>query len=400
MQQGPTWRWCLHKGFGSVSDAIIFITGGTGVLGSRLVVELLKTTQAQIFLLLRAKDESELQRRFESLKTFWFKHFKIQNEASRVTPVRGDILHPDLILDASAREQVLGRATHIVHSAANVKMNMSEDEARKSIVGATEHLIQFARKLQNRGQFEKFEYVSTVGIAGKKPGDFLESFLLTPPIFNNTYEWAKFHAEIRIAEEITKGLPVTVHRPSMIVGDSQTGAVIDFQIFYYLAEYLTGRWTFGVLPSDAHIALDIVPSDYVAQILAKSLTKKEWAGRILHESASEKYAIKISDLIGISRRHFQEKGQSVPTLISVSSENLIRIVNALSIITFGKMKKKLQNLKLFLNYLNLEQNFENKNTLELIRGENIKLPEPSEYLDKIFEYFLANKKQKKINSKT
>ena len=75
-------------------------------------------------------------------------------------------------------------------------------------------------------------------------------------------------------KEISAGLPATVHRPSMVVGDLRTGKVIHFQVFYYLAEFFSGLKTWGVVPRTAGIRLDIIPSDYVARGLHLSSSRQ------------------------------------------------------------------------------------------------------------------------------
>ena len=68
------------------------------------------------------------------------------------------------------------------------------------------------------------------------------------------------------------GLPATIHRPSMVVGDSQTGKVIHFQVFYHLCEFLSGRRTLGIVPDTGDAALDGEVSDCYEMVhrLAKS----------------------------------------------------------------------------------------------------------------------------------
>ncbi len=68
------------------------------------------------------------------------------------------------------------------------------------------------------------------------------------PQFHNTYEHAKFEAEQWLLQKMEAGFPATIFRPSMVVGDTQTGKIIRFQVFYFLAAFLTGQRTAGILP--------------------------------------------------------------------------------------------------------------------------------------------------------
>ena len=59
--------------------------------------------------------------------------------------------------------------------------------------------------------------------------------------FENDYERTKFEAE-QLARDAMAGLPITVARPAMIVGDSRTGEIATFNTFYVLLRrYLTRR---------------------------------------------------------------------------------------------------------------------------------------------------------------
>ena len=68
----------------------------------------------------------------------------------------------------------------------------------------------------------------------------------------------------------------------MVIGDSASGRVIHFQVFYHLCEFLSGRRTCGLLPDFGGFKLDVVPADYVAAAIGASIASPEASGRILH----------------------------------------------------------------------------------------------------------------------
>jgi nucleoside-diphosphate-sugar epimerase len=83
-------------------------------------------------------------------------------------------------------------------------------------VGAAHHVVELARACS---RLEKVEFVSTVGVGGHR-AVVPETWLTEPRAFHNTYEQAKAEAEAEesIRGEVERGLPLTVHRPSMVVG--------------------------------------------------------------------------------------------------------------------------------------------------------------------------------------
>ncbi len=147
-------------------------------------------------------------------------------------------------------------------------MNLELEVARQHALGSAKNIVELALACEASGSLQKIEYVSTVGVAGRMPGILPESWITQPREFHNTYEQAKAEAEDYLREQIEQhNLPVTVHRPSMVVGDSKTGKIIHFQVFYYLCEFIAGRRTLGILPYFGDAVVDTVPVDYVAQVI-------------------------------------------------------------------------------------------------------------------------------------
>ena len=185
----------------------------------------------------------------------------------QVKALRGDVTLPRLGLDEADYQALCAECTHIVHSAGNVRMNLPIEQARHSSVDSAQNIIALAH---DSPRLEKVEFVSTVGVGGRTHGAVPEEWILTPRGFHNTYEQAKAEAEDVIRAELEHGMALTVHRPSMVVGDTISGRIIHFQVFYHLCEFLSGRRTLGLAPGFGVARLDIVPADYVAKIIAWS----------------------------------------------------------------------------------------------------------------------------------
>jgi len=90
------------------------------------------------------------------------------------------------------------------------------------------------------------------------------------------YVHSKREGERAIRES---GLPHTILRPSIIIGDSQTGAIAKFQGFHLV----TGLITIGglpVLPISPHYYVDFVPQDVVVDTIAACIDRNsigsEW----------------------------------------------------------------------------------------------------------------------------
>ncbi len=364
-----------------------FITGATGAIGSALVPLLLRNPDTQLTLLLRAQSGDDLAARLDSLYHFWQMEADDISARQRVRVLRGDVTLPDFGLDAADYCRLAASCKHIIHSAGNVRMNLSIDQARRSSVDSARHIMELARACAH---LEKVELVSTVGVGGRTHGTVPEEWLTSPRGFHNTYEQAKAEAEEVIRVEVERGLPLTVHRPSMVVGDSISGRIIHFQVFYHLCEFLSGRRTFGLSPDLAVARLDIIPADYVAQAIVWSSTTKTTSGRIIHSCSGPALALPLNLLRERVRRAFSRAGRRLPPVIKLPTPVFSAIVSAVGVLMPAEARRAVKTLPVFLDYLATEQTFANHRTQELLSGVGLAVPSPDQYLDKVLAYYLEN----------
>ncbi len=368
---------------------IYFITGATGTLGSAVVRELLTNTSHRLVLLIRAKDETVLQERVEELVSF----LEVDDPSAikRIEAIRGDTEIEKFGLGSKDYSRLGASVTHIIHSAAIVRMNLPIEKARLAAVDATKNIMLLARLCQENKVLQKVEIVSTVGVGGRWQGHLPERWINEPRVFHNTYEQAKAEAEVVIEHYATKeDLPITVHRPSMIVGHSHSGRILHFQIFYHLIEFISGRRTWGMLPNLTHHKVDLVPVDYVAQVIVWSSSSLLTAGKVLHLCSGPEQATSLEELKATVLVKFQEK------VLHVSSRMTMPITwfKGFSILIApfapNHLKKSLATLPVFLDYLSEDQVFSNVETQKLLCSSDagLVLPMPTSYLDPVIEYYL------------
>ena len=73
-------------------------------------------------------------------------------------------------------------------------------------------------------------------------------------------------------------MPVTIHRPAVVVGDSRTGETAKYDGIYYLIHYLR-RWPGGLTLlniGNSKVSLNLVPIDFVIEAMV-ALAKDERA---------------------------------------------------------------------------------------------------------------------------
>ncbi|RLQ20775.1 NAD-dependent epimerase/dehydratase family protein [Seongchinamella sediminis] len=374
-------------------ERIVLITGATGAVGSAVVPVFLEDPATTVYLLMRADSEAHLQQRLRDLLAFWQPEMKVDEALlARIRPLRGDVSEPRLGLTSDEYETLAGELTHIVHSAANVKMNMSSEEARKISVDSAREIAALAEACQANGQFCKLEYISTIGVAGRLRGLVPERPLSEPREFHNTYESSKAEAEAFILGRMEAGLPATVHRPSMVVGDSRTGKIIHFQVFYHLCTFLSGRHTHGVLPNLEGSCLDIVPCDYVARAIVGSSGQLDLVGEILHLCSGPEHAISLTDLQARVAKTFSENG-TAPRTVTVPAAMFKLLVSGLGLVAGIKGARSLGALSILLDYLEESrvQFFDSTQTRALLARQGITLPPAETYVQGVLRYYLQSK---------
>ena len=366
-----------------------FVTGATGVVGSAIVGRLLAQPQARARLLIRAKSADELRARLDALISFW--QIDPADALARIEPLAGDTTAPRLGLSPDDFARVAADTTHIVHSAGVVRMNLPLEQARAAAVGAASGVIELARAGRAAGALRKVEYLSTVGVGGRMAGVVPERWLHEPRAFHNTYEQSKAEAETLVEAAVGEGLPITVHRPSMVVGDSRTGRVIGYQIFYHLAEFLSGARTFGVLPATGRAQLDTVPVDYVARAVLWSGAQAGLAGRVLHLCTGPALAITIDALRERIREAFDRAGRRTRAGTVVPAGLFRAAIPLAKAMVNARDRRALGTLPVFLDYLAEAQAFGNAETVATLGSAGIALPHPDQYLGVVLDRYLADR---------
>jgi thioester reductase-like protein len=364
----------------------MLITGATGAVGSSLVPLCLQDDTTQVKLLLRSDSPNELAERVQGLVSFWRFHENDRHRLARIEALAGDVRLPRWGLGQADYERLAGQATHIIHAAGNVRLNQPLDEARRTAVDSVYHAVEFMHECQRRGPFRKLEVVSTVGVAGKSPGRILEQ-PYRPAAFHNTYEQAKSEAEHVLLGQIRGGQPITIHRPSMVVGDSRTGKILHFQVFYHLGDFLSGLRTEGVLPDTANVKLDIIPADYVAQAIYLASTRQETAGRIFHLCSGPERSWTLTRYTQRLREMLALRGQPLPALQRMSLADFRNwCAQAVERASPGT-QRFLKALPYLLDYLQEEQLFDNSQSDRWLSAAGLPLPDPDQYLQQVMNVY-------------
>ncbi len=206
---------------------IVFLTGGSGFLGSHIAEQLNEAGIAVRALVRRTSDT------------------KFLKSLDNVELVNGSIY------DVPGLVKVMGDATHVIHSAGLVKAKTPAEFHRVNAAGAV-CMLEAAKR---HGNIERFVLVSSLAVCGPSadgkplPPD-------APPNPVTHYGRSKLAAE-RAAQAMRGELPVTIIRPPLIYGPRDREVLaffksVKFGVLPYMGS--TARGVSAVFGSDCAAA--------------------------------------------------------------------------------------------------------------------------------------------------
>ena len=234
----------------------ILLTGATGFLGGWLAREILDRSTAMLYCLVRSGAER--------LRSHLLAH-GVDNATfdRRVRVVEGDLAHShfgcsETRLDALARE-----VDAICHAAAAVNWVFPYSALRDANVGGTLELLRLACR---RGAIP-FHLVSSLSVlystmGPREAGEDVDALPLLRGLHLG-YAQTKAVGEALVRQASGRGLPVKIYRPSLISGDSRSGA---FNRDDLLSAMVTGCIRMGTAP-DLDWNLDCIPVDVAARAI-------------------------------------------------------------------------------------------------------------------------------------
>ncbi len=285
-----------------MNDGPILLTGATGFLGMELLVRLLERTDRDVIALVRARDDATANERIDQVLRTLFPPDLVPH--GRVRAVAADLEAPGMGLSTPIFEQLAAEIDTVVHCAASVQFMLPIEQARAINVGGTREVLALAAQAPN---LDRVVHVSTAYVAGDRPGTYHEHEADIGQRPRNTYEQTKLEAERLVT---ASALPAAILRPSIIVGDSQTGWTPAFNVIYWPIQAFA-RGLLPCVPADPDARADIVPVDAVADAL-HDLTVGTRRTGTYHVVAGDE-AITASALVALAAGSF---GQEPPPLVA------------------------------------------------------------------------------------
>jgi thioester reductase-like protein len=284
----------------SPSRGDVLLTGTTGFVGMELLARYLQRSDRRIVALVRAGSAEGARARVDAVLENLFGS-RCGQHRDRVDAIAADLTAPGMGLDRGLRERLASRVTTIVHGAASVSFTLPIEEAREINVAGTRRMLDFAELAHEHGGLQCYGHISTAYVAGTHAGCFAERDLDLGQAFHNSYERSKFEAEQLVLARA--GLPSTIMRPSIVVGDRHNGWTAAFNVLYWpLRAFARGLFT--AVPAIPSAPVDVVSIDYVADAVHALCESGAGSGQTYHLTAGSQ-ASTMGEIAGLASRYFR-----------------------------------------------------------------------------------------------
>ncbi len=343
-------------------DERILITGYPAFTARRMIARALAgAPRATVFVLTRDKFAADATALVRSLPG-----------GDRARIVIGDVCDMDLGLSSAEYTELTEQLTTIHHLAGIYYLGVDAATARRVNITGTRGIIELAREC---GRLRRLIHWSTAQVSGRRKGVILEDELDEHQGFHNIYEETKFEAE-QLAREAMRQLPVTILRPGIIVGDSQTGEIDKFDGPYYLMVLIaTNALAVHLpLPGRGTAPMHVVPIDHVIDAGWLLGNDPRAAGRTLHLVDPQPLpARRIYELVAEHSHTAAPRGFIPGKLL----QNVLR-TPGLQRLARGPLS--------FLESFDQQVFYNARGALELLAGTGVSCPPFDAYVDKLVAY--------------
>ena len=177
-------------------------------------------------------------------------------------------------------------------------------------------------------------------------------------------------------------VPITVVRPSIIIGDSRSGATSAFNVIYWpLKVYADGLLRYA--PADPKLPVDIVPVDFVARGILEAVFRGE--PDCTYALAAGARATEAHVIADMAARVFSTRP---PRFLATPVERLV-VPWLWPLLSAAPWKPFGGSVRVYLPYFRHGSRFDTSHADALLQPRGIEAPKPAEFLEPVLEFAMS-----------
>ncbi|TZF95979.1 amino acid adenylation domain-containing protein [Chryseobacterium panacisoli] len=283
----------------------IFLTGVTGFVGIHLLQELLDTTNADIYCLVRAQDQFHAMEKIDRC----FKQYHIpqkEEQKSRIIPVIGDLALPALGLSEEIFTKIAKQTDLIYHSGSSVNFIEPYSYMKAPNVEGLREII----KLAGAERTKCLALLSTISVyswghvfTGKTvmlESDDIEQNLMSVSK-DIGYVRSKWVMEAVADLAAKEGLPLITYRLGYAMCHSETGASASYQWWSGLVKNCI---EFKSYPALTELREGLITVDYMTKSMAYITKNKEAIGKKFNLIARPETNLTLEGFFGLMKKYY------------------------------------------------------------------------------------------------
>ncbi|MBK8805766.1 MAG: SDR family oxidoreductase [Bacteroidales bacterium] len=328
----------------------IFLTGATGLLGGELIVNLSKRNDiSEIYCLVRGCSQIEAQFRIQKVFDLYGDFY----DRKKIKIILAN-LNDENLTSLLTKNSDLQNIDTVIHAAANTSFSKFHDQVvEKTNIGGLTSILNWAKTLIN---LKLFTYISTATVCGKDTTDRIVFENESPNIYAShlvKYTYTKMQGEMLVRKELD-AKKILILRPSIIMGNSK-GIIPRSPVILWALATINALRLCMFRP---HTKVDIIPVDYVAEVIEKIVFSQNRKHSVYHISAGPMNSTTPMKILSAIEPHFKD----LPSFQFVSKE----LMQQLKLWSKGRLTDEAE-IVYFKNYLEMwVQTFERKENMRKI----------------------------------
>ncbi|SMC74092.1 non-ribosomal peptide synthetase [Chryseobacterium sp. YR221] len=295
------------------NPSVIFLTGVTGFVGIHLLQELLDTTKADIYCLVRAQDGFHAMEKIDRC----IKQFHISQkleQKSRIIPIIGDLSLPSLGLSDDIFTMLAKKVDLIYHSGSSVNFIEPYSYMKAPNVEGLREIIKFAGAVRTKClallstiSVYSWGHVFTGKMVMLEADDIAQNLMSVSKDIG--YVRSKWVMEAVADLAAKEGLPLITYRLGYAMCHSETGASAPYQWWSGLVKNCV---EFQSYPALKELREGLITVDYMTKSMAHITKNKEAIGKKFNLIASPETNLTLEDFFGLMKEYYSFTLKALP----------------------------------------------------------------------------------------